>query len=135
VRFNGLSVGAGNFTVNSSILITATVPAGATNGLITVVAPGGTVNSATSFTVTSPPPLPTVTSLSPTTGPVGTTVTITGTNFTGATAVKFHGVQAVFTLNSDTTITATVPSGATTGLVAVVTPTGTGKSPKNFIVT
>ncbi len=56
VGFNGLSVGAGNFTVNSSILITATVPAGATNGLITVVAPGGTATSATSFTVTPPPP-------------------------------------------------------------------------------
>jgi hypothetical protein len=58
VKFNGLSVGAGNFTVNSSVLITATVPGGATTGLITVVAPGGSVNSATSFTVTVPSGLP-----------------------------------------------------------------------------
>ena len=90
VRFNGVSVGAGNFIVNSSILITATVPVGATNGLITVVTPGGTASSSTSFTVTPSPP-PTITGFSPPSGPVGSSVTINGTNFTGASDVRFNG--------------------------------------------
>ena len=52
---------------------------------------------------------PTITSFSPTSGPVGATVTINGTNFTGATSVKFNGVTATFIVNSATKITATVP--------------------------
>jgi len=58
---------------------------------------------------------PTITSFSPTSGPVGAGVTITGTNFTGATAVKFNGTSASFTVASSTSITTSVPSGATTG--------------------
>jgi len=66
---------------------------------------------------------------------VGTTVTITGTNFTGATSVKFNGVAATFTVNSATQITATVPAGATTGKIEVVTPSGTVTSTTDFTVT
>jgi len=62
-------------------------------------------------------------------------VTITGCGFTGATSVAFHGVSASFNVNSDTQITATVPSGATTGVITVATPTRTVKSPAKFIVT
>jgi hypothetical protein len=65
---------------------------------------------------------PTITSLTPTQGPVGTTVTITGMSFTGATDVRFGGVSgalAHFTVDSDTQITATVPKGATTGYIVV----------------
>jgi len=78
---------------------------------------------------------PTVTSFTPTCGPVSTSVTITGTNFTGATAVKFNGTSATsFTVNSATQITAAVPSSATTGPISVTTPSGTGTSPGNFTV-
>jgi hypothetical protein len=78
---------------------------------------------------------PTITSFSPTSGPVGATVTINGTNFTGATSVKFNGVSATFIVNSATKITATVPTGATTGTVSVTTPGGTATSTSNFTVT
>jgi len=68
---------------------------------------------------------PTLTTLSPTSGPVGTSVTFTGTNLTGATSVTFNGTAATtFTVVDATTLTATVPAGATTGPVTVTTPTG-----------
>lgn len=63
---------------------------------------------------------PTITGLSPSTGPAagGTAVTITGTNLSGVTAVRFGGVLAsAFTINSATQITATAPAG--TGTVGV----------------
>ena len=77
---------------------------------------------------------PTITGFSPTTGSVGSSVAISGTKFTGATAVKFNGVSAAFTVNSSTNISATVPSGAATGSIAVTTPDGTATSAANFVV-
>jgi streptogramin lyase len=60
-------------------------------------------------------PAPTIESFTPAFGVVGTSVIINGTSFTGATSVTFKGVMAAFVINSDTKITATVPTGATTG--------------------
>jgi hypothetical protein len=73
-------------------------------------------------------PAPTVTSLSPTTAPQagGTLVTITGTFFTGATAIKFGATPAVsFTIVNVTTATATSPAGTGVVDVTVTTPNGT----------
>jgi hypothetical protein len=71
-------------------------------------------------------PAPVVSSFSPISGPVGTTVTITGTNFTNATAVSFGGTAAAsFTVNSATSITAVVGWEAT-GSISVTNPDGTG---------
>src|SRR5436309_3246147 len=82
------------------------------------------------------PAAPTITSFSPTSGAVGSSVTITGSAFTGATAVKFNGTASTtYTVNSDTQITATVPSGTTSGPIAVTTAGGTGTSATNFGVT
>jgi hypothetical protein len=68
---------------------------------------------------------PTITAITPTTSAAGATVTITGTNFTGATAVSFGGTAASsFTVVNATTITAIVGSGAS-GSVSVTTPNGT----------
>jgi uncharacterized repeat protein (TIGR03803 family) len=70
----------------------------------------------------------------PTSGEVGSTVEIFGTNLTDAASVTFSGVAAEFTLTSPTLITATVPPGATTGEVQVVTPGATLSSNVPFRV-
>jgi uncharacterized repeat protein (TIGR03803 family) len=68
-------------------------------------------------------------------GTVGISVNILGNGLTGSTSVTFNGVEAAFTVESDTYIQATVPTGATTGVVSVVTPSGTIKSNPQFVVT
>ena len=79
------------------------------------------------------PTPPTITSFSPTSGGTGTSVTITGTNFTGTTDVKFGGTAAYdFTVYSFTQITAVVDNGTTTGTVTVITPDGTATSSSSF---
>ena len=85
--------------------------------------------------VGSPPPSPpSITSFTPTSGPVGTTVTLTGTGFSGATTVSFNGTPASFTATSDTSISTPVPSGAATGPITVTTPAGTATSSRSFRV-
>jgi uncharacterized repeat protein (TIGR03803 family) len=66
---------------------------------------------------------------------VGARVIVLGNGLTGSTSVMFNGVSATFAVDSDTYITATVPAGATTGTVQVVTPTGTLNSSPVFQVT
>ncbi len=70
----------------------------------------------------------------PVAGVVGEAVKILGSNFTGATSVTFNGTAAVFTVVSSAQITTTVPTGATTGMVQVVTPSGTLSSNVSFQV-
>ena len=78
---------------------------------------------------------PTLTGFSPTSGPVGTSVTLTGTNFNGVTAVAFNGTSASYTVNSATQIVATVPSGATSGTIKVTTSGGSATSSAAYTVT
>ena len=128
VLFNG--VAASSFTVNSSTSITAVsppLPVGTYD--ITVTTPSGTspTSSADQFTVTAAS-VPSISSLGTTTGSTsgGTGVSITGSGFSGAQAVLFGGVPATFTVNSDTSITATSPAQyAGTVDVTVVTYAGT----------
>ena len=90
-----------------------------------------------SFSVTVAPP-PTITSFAPTSGPVGTTVVITGTNFSATPSnniVNFNGTSAVVTASNATSITANVPVGATTGPISVTVAGNTANSTTNFIVT
>jgi hypothetical protein len=79
-------------------------------------------------------PAPTITAFTPTGGPVGTAVSIAGTNLTGATSVLFYGTAASFTVDSATSITTTVPAGAWTGPISVTTPDGTATSAAPFVV-
>jgi uncharacterized repeat protein (TIGR03803 family) len=128
VSFNGKPA---TFTVVSSTEITATVPSGATTGKLCVRTPHGMLMSNVKFRVT-----PTISSFSPATGPVGTSVVITGESFKGATCVSFGGVMTKsFTVNSDTEITADVPAGAKTGTIGVTTPGGSAASAGTFTLT
>lgn len=67
-------------------------------------------------------------------GKVGSAVKILGTDLTGATSVTFNGVAATFKVVSSSLLTTTVPTGATTGKVEVVTPAGTLVSSVGFWV-
>jgi hypothetical protein len=83
----------------------------------------------------APASAPTVTGVSPSSGPTtgGTSVTITGTGFTGATVVDFGSTPASsYKVNSDTSITATAPAGTTGSTdVTVTTPGGTSATSAN----
>ncbi|WP_424711980.1 IPT/TIG domain-containing protein [Kitasatospora acidiphila] len=84
--------------------------------------PSGTSNGV-AFTYAAVAPV--LASVSPSSGPVGSTVTLTGSGFSGATAVHFGTAAASFTVVSSTQITATVPAGSGTVQVTVTTPSGT----------
>jgi uncharacterized repeat protein (TIGR03803 family) len=68
------------------------------------------------------------------TGKAGGTVNILGQGLTGAAKITFNGAAATFVVDSDTELTATVPAGATSGLVKVKTPTATLTSNTQFLV-
>jgi hypothetical protein len=78
---------------------------------------------------------PVIASFAPATGPAGTQVAITGTDFTAATTVAFNGTAATaVTFNSATSLMATVPAGATTGAITVANIYGTSTSATSFVV-
>ena len=80
------------------------------------------------------PAAPVVARSSPRRVAPGSTVTVTGSGFAGATAVTFNGEPATFSVVSAAAITATVPAGATSGPVAVTTTGGTGVSATSYTV-
>ncbi|MBX7219807.1 MAG: hypothetical protein K1Y36_07665 [Blastocatellia bacterium] len=90
---------------------------------------GSTTQQSFSVTVLPFGKGPVINSLSPTSGPAGTSVTISGLNLMGVTQVTFNGRPAAFTVNAATQITATVPIGAATGPVAVAGPNGAATGP------
>ncbi len=77
----------------------------------------------------------TVTSLSPTSGRPGSTVTVTGTGFSGTSSVKFTGATATAKVSSSTKLSVVVPAGASTGPVTVSSGGSTGLAAGNFTVT
>jgi uncharacterized repeat protein (TIGR03803 family) len=126
VSFNGATATS---TSSARLYQKVTIPAGATTGTASVV--GTMLQSLAQFRV-----IPQFTSFIPTSGPVGTEVTITGVSLTQTTKVTFGGVKATtFTVNSDTQVTATVPATAVTGKIAITTAGGTAASVTNFAVT
>ena len=127
VKFGGTA--ATTAKVAGKAFILATVPAGALTGKVTVTTGSTTLSTVSIYRVT-----PTIASFTPPSGPVGTSVTITGTGLAQATKVAFNGVAASFTVNSDTMITASVPAGATTGKISVTTPGGSALSAQSFTV-
>ncbi|PDT74658.1 hypothetical protein CO675_24730 [Bradyrhizobium sp. C9] len=126
VHFGAAS--ATSFAIDSNEQITAVAPAGTGTVDVTVTSPSGTSSTSPVDRYTYVASAPTVTSISPTAGPTsgGTTVIITGTALTAATAVTFGATPAAgFTVNSSTQITATSPAGTGTVDVTVTTAVGT----------
>ncbi|MEO7988769.1 MAG: IPT/TIG domain-containing protein [Chryseolinea sp.] len=134
VRFNGTMATVVNA---SATQLTVSVPAGATTGTITVTVNGNTATSTSSFTVTtSGSSTLTITSFTGS-GAVGSTITITGTNFSTTAAnntVTINGVVATVTAATATSLTVTVPTGATSGVIAVTVDGVTVTSASAFVV-
>jgi len=123
--------GAGSFVASTDAYMTATVDAGATTGKITVLEPGGNLVTPQTYKI-----IPTISGFSPSSGTVGTQVVITGMSLKQTTSVTFGGVKATsFTVNSDTQVTATVPTGAKTGKIGIKTTGGSATSAATFTVT
>jgi hypothetical protein len=97
----------------------------------TTYGPGGFSGAVFRFSVGLSPLVETV----PGAGKVGQHVLILGNGLNRTTSVTFNGVAAEFKVEKDTFIRATVPAGATTGTVSVVTPSGTLQSNPQFVVT
>ena len=111
--------------------MSAAVPAGALTGSVTVTTGSTILTSIQTFKVK-----PTLASFKPSSGPVGTPVTITGTGLTQTTKVTFGGVAATtFKVNTDSQVTANVPTGAVTGKVVIKTKGGSAASKTDFTVT
>lgn len=133
------STEAASFTVDSDTQITAVTPAHAAGPVgVIVTTPAGTSNTDVTFTFTGGPP--TITSVSPSSGPTagGTTVTVTGTNFLGATQLTIGGTAVPFTIHSATSISFVTPAKtAGTVDIRVTTPAGTSAntSADNFTYT
>jgi hypothetical protein len=127
VLFGG--VRALSFSAPSRTQITAYVPPGALNGPITVLNPYGSATASSNFFL---PPV--IGSLNPTSAPPTAAITIAGTNFTGATEVRFNGLASSFIVVNNNSIQATVPTNATSGLVTVTTPGGVTNSLQSFLI-
>jgi hypothetical protein len=131
VYFNGVASTA--LSGISAWGVTATVPSGASTGPIKIVTSGGTYSTSSSFKVDPPPP--TISSWSPSHGPVGTAVTIAGANLLTASSVTFNGVAGTgLKANSDWSVTVTVPAGASTGPVKITNGAGSYQASVNFTV-
>ena len=124
-------VAATSVVVVSATSITAQTPAGSVGAKsVAVTTASGTATKASAFKYVVP--VPTITSIAPTSGTTlgGTTFTITGTNLTGATRVKVNGVAATnVVVVSATSITAKTPKG-TAGAKSVTVTTAGGTATK-----
>ena len=143
VRFTA----AGGSTVTAAVTsvtrtqITVNVPAGAVTGPISVQTPGGTATSATNFSVITSGP-PAIADFNPKSGPIGTNVTITGTNFRIGgidPTVTFQGsnstrIPAALSSATDTQALVLVPTGAVTGTIQLTTSLGMATTASAFIV-
>ncbi|HEU4506846.1 MAG TPA: carboxypeptidase regulatory-like domain-containing protein [Pyrinomonadaceae bacterium] len=132
VTFNGT---AATVSSSSATQIVTTLPAGATTGLISVTTAAGSDTSDVPFVVGTNGPI--ITSFTPNIGTAGSAVSITGQNFEAqshSNRARFNGTLAAITASTTTSISTTVPSGATSGRISVATPLGEGFSANDFFV-
>ena len=132
VTFNGT---AAVVSSSSETEIVTSVPAGATTGLISVTTSAGSDSSDEPFVVGTNGPI--ITGFTPNIGTSGTAVTVTGQNFEpvpSSNRLKFNGTVADITAATTTSISTSVPSGATSGRISVTTVIGEGVSADDFFI-
>jgi hypothetical protein len=133
VLFNGAA--AADLEVDSDSQLRATVPEGATTGLIRINAGERSATSESAFQV-EVLSWPVISGLSPSSGPIGADVAISGINFDDVNEILFDATPArVFSVVSSTRILVQVPVGAISGNVSVVSADGVGSSEQSFTVT
>ncbi|WAM28257.1 IPT/TIG domain-containing protein [Myxococcus sp. NMCA1] len=134
VRFNGVDAVV---TAASTQRLVVTTPAGATTGPVSVTVGSTTVASAEDYVVTAAVPGPVLTGFSPVGGPVGTTVTLMGSNFHPdrlLNRVFFGDIQAFVVSASPSQLEVKVSNLGETGRVKVATPSGRVTSGSDFLV-
>lgn len=129
VLFGGVNATAVTVTAPNQLFVT--VPGGAVTGPVTVSTFAGTDVTATNYIIAN---TAVILDFDPTLGGPGTQVVLNGGDFSNVSAVSFGGVAAPFDITSISQIIATVPTGAISGLISVVTPQGVGGSFSNFTV-
>ncbi|NDK54904.1 IPT/TIG domain-containing protein [Pontibacter fetidus] len=131
-----VSIGSGsttNFTKISDSEIKVTVPSSASNGSIRLSSSQGSSNNSSSFTLVN---APIITSFSPSSGPIGTEVVITGTNFAGISQIYVgNGLVSTFTVESSTQLRLNVPSTASIGKIQIQSAQGYAYSSGIFNIT
>jgi subtilase family serine protease len=134
------SAGASCTAISGATAATYTLPSSAVGKTVRVQVSASNASGTSSPAVSAASgevisDAPAITGFTPTSGVTGATVTISGTAFTGASAVKFGSLAATFAVKSSTQIEATVPDGATAATISVKTPVATGTSSAKFAPT
>ena len=128
VRFGGIA--ASSYNIVSDGEITATVASGTVTGSVTVELTNVTLSKPLYQYIT--PPVPSISSFSPSSGGTGTVVNIYGNNFIGVTSVKFGGSEAYsFSVITNSQITAVVSTGSS-GQISVTSSGGSANSASSF---
>lgn len=128
VKFNGVAT---NVTSATATTLVVNAPAAGTTGTVSVSTINGSASGPTFTYIVAPPP-PTITSISPISGPASTVVTINGANFKTTptdNTVKFNGTAATVQTATATALTVVAPSAGTTGVVTVTTIDGKATGP------
>jgi uncharacterized repeat protein (TIGR03803 family) len=116
------------FVVVSDSVVSALVPAGAQTSALGVTAPRGTTYSPVLFYLQ-----PEIDSITPSSGRVGTGVTLLGAHFDGITSIVFGGgapaTKYTYVTSGDAAIDVIVPPGAKSGAIVVTNPGGSTRSP------
>ncbi|MBG88307.1 MAG: hypothetical protein CMO80_15580 [Verrucomicrobiales bacterium] len=129
VKFGNVSANVVNVTAANQMFVT--VPIGAVTGPISVSTFAGATVTSTNYIIAN---TAVILDFTPVLGTPGTQVVLNGGDFSNASAIRFGGVNATFNVTAISQIIATVPQGAVSGLIEVVTPSGTGSSLTNFTV-
>jgi hypothetical protein len=118
-----------NFVVESASLITFNLEQLSENSVVKVTTAGGTAEAVTNHSAV---PLPSIISFSPTSGPVGTVITVIGTNLDRASAAYVNRVKANVSAVASGRATVFVPADAVSGRISIVTPFGLCESQAEF---